>query len=243
MDIGNVNSSTTNTVFEHPLLRQTPLHYHFCQRHHKSWTAHVWSIPFRSQGDLVENFYLKFSSNQIQCSCNWFTSRGPLTFPIFILLRCSSSSPLSFYCQLFEGLQQRQNDPISLEVFRLSVCMKCHIISLGLREVVNKALNDLAFNGMLSPVNTSIWTTPIFTPLKRIRRPLRYLGSFILLWQKFPNQPTCINPKPHSIPNKVNNMHFSRVSTWWAMICTQYAFWKFSVYFFISYPWCVTRYF
>ncbi|VDP14916.1 unnamed protein product [Echinostoma caproni] len=56
--------------------------------------------------------------------------------------------------------------PVSLEVTGSPVFMKRRIIPLGLREPVKKALDEMVSKGVLTPVNSSAWATPIVTTTK-----------------------------------------------------------------------------
>ncbi|VDP68804.1 unnamed protein product [Echinostoma caproni] len=67
---------------------------------------------------------------------------------------------------------------VSLKVTGSPVFMKRRIIPLGLREPVNKALNEMVSKGVLTPVNSSAWATPAVTPLKRDGKTPMICGDY-----------------------------------------------------------------
>ncbi|VDP95104.1 unnamed protein product [Echinostoma caproni] len=57
--------------------------------------------------------------------------------------------------------------PIHLEFVSSPIFLKRPIIPLGLPEPVKKVLDDLVEKGVLTPVDSSVWATPIVVSLKR----------------------------------------------------------------------------
>ncbi len=69
-------------------------------------------------------------------------------------------------------------DPIYLEAEGDPIFFKGRILPYGLREPVHKELMKLQNEGTISAVNSSVWTTPIVTPLKKDGITPRICGDY-----------------------------------------------------------------
>ena len=70
--------------------------------------------------------------------------------------------------------------PIHLEIEGDPIFLKRRSIPYGLREPVKKELDKLAEQGILMPVESSNWATPIVTPLKADEKTPRICGDYHL---------------------------------------------------------------
>ena len=93
--------------------------------------------------------------------------------------------------------------PVPLRVHDDPIFMKRPIISLGLREPVQKALTSLCNRGILTPVESSLWATPIVTPLKKDGITPRICGDYWLTLNEPLYQHCCITDGPEDIFNRL----------------------------------------
>jgi len=70
-------------------------------------------------------------------------------------------------------------DPIHLQTQGDPKFLKARPIAFGLRDPVRKNLQELVAEGILKPVSSSVWATPIVTPIKPSGQP-RICGDFRL---------------------------------------------------------------
>ncbi len=69
-------------------------------------------------------------------------------------------------------------DPIQLETEGDPIVLKRRILLYGLREPVHKELMKLQNEGNIHAVNSSLWATPIVTPLKKDGVTPRICGDY-----------------------------------------------------------------
>ena len=74
-------------------------------------------------------------------------------------------------------------EPVDLDVLGEPSFTKARPIPYGLRAAVKNTIDDLVADGILQPVPSSTWATPIVTPLKPDGRP-RVCGDFRLINQQ-----------------------------------------------------------
>ncbi|VDP75137.1 unnamed protein product [Echinostoma caproni] len=77
--------------------------------------------------------------------------------------------------------------PIQLELDGSPIFLKRRIIPLGLREPVKKVLDDLVEKGVLTPVDYSVWATPIVISLKRDGKTPGICGDYRITVNKYSN--------------------------------------------------------
>ncbi|CAH8499798.1 unnamed protein product [Schistosoma intercalatum] len=97
--------------------------------------------------------------------------------------------------------------PIKLQVHGYSVFLKRQIIPYGLREAVDKTLNDLCEKRIIEPIQSSAWGTPIVTPLKADGKPLEFVVTSLILNSRLLKQ-TCTTVEAEDI---LNRLHGSKV--------------------------------
>ncbi|CAH8641808.1 unnamed protein product [Schistosoma rodhaini] len=98
--------------------------------------------------------------------------------------------------------------PIKLQVQGDPVFLKRRIIPYGLREAVHKSLNDLCAKGIIEPVQSSAWGTPIVTPLKSDGKTPRICGDYRLTLNSRLLKQTCTTMEAEDI---LNRLHGSKV--------------------------------
>ena len=89
----------------------------------------------------------------------------------------SEISTLIHQCSLNQG--GIKIDPVHLETRGDPRFLKARPMAFGLRDAVHKNLQDLVSDGILRAVSSSVWATPIVTPLKANGQP-RICGDFRL---------------------------------------------------------------
>ncbi|CAH8556302.1 unnamed protein product [Schistosoma haematobium] len=97
--------------------------------------------------------------------------------------------------------------PIKLQVQGDPVFYKRRIIPYGLREAVHKTLNDLCVKGIIEPIQSSAWGTPIVTPLKSDGKTPRICDYRLTLNSRLLKQ-TCTTVEAEDI---LNRLHGSKV--------------------------------
>ncbi len=85
-------------------------------------------------------------------------------------------------------------DPIHLETEGDPIFLKRQILPYGLRKPVRKELMKLQNEGIIHAGNSSLWATPIVTPLKKDGITPRICGDYRMIYQhnrrnRRPNQP------------------------------------------------------
>ncbi|GAA47188.1 hypothetical protein CLF_106594, partial [Clonorchis sinensis] len=85
---------------------------------------------------------------------------------------------------------------VRLEVTGDPIFLKRRIIPFGLREPVRQALNSMCAKGILTPVESSNWATPIVTPLKADGITPRICGDYRLTLNTRLLQRTCTTEEP-----------------------------------------------
>ncbi|CAH8674419.1 unnamed protein product [Schistosoma rodhaini] len=98
--------------------------------------------------------------------------------------------------------------PIKLQVQGDPVFLKRRIIPYGLPEAVHKSLNDLCAKGIIEPVQSSTWGTPIVTPLKSDGKTPRICGNYSLTLNSRLLKQTCTTMEAEDI---LNRLHGSKV--------------------------------
>ncbi|CAH8542619.1 unnamed protein product [Schistosoma intercalatum] len=98
--------------------------------------------------------------------------------------------------------------PIKLQVQGDPVFLKRRIIPYGLREAVRKTLNDLCVKGIIEPIQSSAWGTPIVTPLKSDGKTPRICGDYRLTLNSRLLKQTCTTVEAEDI---LNRLHGSKV--------------------------------
>ncbi|CAI2735531.1 unnamed protein product [Schistosoma spindalis] len=98
--------------------------------------------------------------------------------------------------------------PIKLQVQGDPVILNRRIIPYGLRDAVHKTLNDLCAKGIIEPVQSSAWGTPIVTPLKLDGKTPRICGDYRLTLNSHLLKQTCTTVEAEDI---VNRLHGSKV--------------------------------
>ncbi|VDP55482.1 unnamed protein product, partial [Schistosoma mattheei] len=98
--------------------------------------------------------------------------------------------------------------PIKLQVQGDPVFLKRRIIPYGLREAVHKTLNDLCAKGIIEPIQSSSWGTPIVTPLKSDGKTPRICGDYRLTLNSHLLKETCTTVEAVDI---LNRLHGSKV--------------------------------
>ncbi|CAI2723185.1 unnamed protein product [Schistosoma spindalis] len=97
---------------------------------------------------------------------------------------------------------------IKLQVQGEPVFLKRRIIPYGLREAVHKTLNDLCAKGIIEPIQSSAWGTPIVTPLKSDGKTPRIYGDHRLILNSRLLKQTCTTVEAEDI---LNRLHGSKV--------------------------------
>ncbi|VDP85082.1 unnamed protein product [Schistosoma mattheei] len=98
--------------------------------------------------------------------------------------------------------------PIKIQVQGDPVFLKRRIIPYGLREAVHKTLNDLCVKGIIEPIQSSAWGTPIVTPLKSDGKTPRICGDYRLTLNSRLLKQTCTTVEVEDI---LNRLHVSKV--------------------------------
>jgi len=102
-------------------------------------------------------------------------------------------------------------NPVEIDCPADPVFFKARTIAYGLREPVQANLNDLVQRGIISPVTSSQWASPIVTPLKANGQP-RVCGDYRVTINSKLEQRSCTLPEPEDIFAKLNGAnYFSRV--------------------------------
>ena len=118
----------------------------------------------------------------------------------------SSLKSLILQCSNFTG--GMKITPIRLDISGHPIFMKRRVISLGLREPVKKVLDNLLARGILTPVDSSAWATPIVTPLKRDGQTPRICGDYRITLNKVLLQTSCTTVEPEDILNEFYGSKF-----------------------------------
>lgn len=85
------------------------------------------------------------------------------------------------------------------------VFMKRRILPYGLRDLVQNELYKLVDEGILKPVTSSRWATPIVTPLKKDGVTPRICGDYRITMNKVLKNYGCTTDEPEDILNKMVN--------------------------------------
>ncbi|GAA51703.1 clasp1 cytoplasmic linker associated protein 1, partial [Clonorchis sinensis] len=88
---------------------------------------------------------------------------------------------------------------VRLEVTGDPIFLKRRIIPFGLREPVREALNSMCAKGILTPVESSNWATPIVTPLKADGITPRICGDYRLTPNTRSLQHACTTEEPKAV--------------------------------------------
>ncbi|KER24566.1 hypothetical protein T265_07798 [Opisthorchis viverrini] len=88
---------------------------------------------------------------------------------------------------------------VKLEVSGDPIFLKRRIVPFGLREPVRLALDSLCQKGILTPVESSKWATPIVTPLKSDGKTVRICGDYRLTLNKSLLQRSCATEEPEDV--------------------------------------------
>ncbi|VDP88281.1 unnamed protein product [Echinostoma caproni] len=97
-------------------------------------------------------------------------------------------------------------NPVSLEATGSSLFVRRRIIPLGLREPVEKVLDEMVNEGVLRPVNS--WATPIVTPLKRDGKTPRICGDYRVTVNRQLKQSSCAIVEPEDILHQLHGSKF-----------------------------------
>lgn len=102
--------------------------------------------------------------------------------------------------------------PIHLEICGDPVFMKRRILPYGLRESTKKVIDTLCERGILQPVESSLWATPIVTPMKSDGKTPRICGDYRLTLNPRLQQQSCTTMEPEDLLNKlVGSVCFSKI--------------------------------
>ncbi|GAA50669.1 retrovirus-related Pol polyprotein from transposon 17.6 [Clonorchis sinensis] len=88
---------------------------------------------------------------------------------------------------------------VRLEATGDAIFLKRRIIPFGLREPVRQALNSMCAKGILTPVESSNWATPIVTSLKADGITPRICGDYRLTLNTRLLQRTCTTEEPEDV--------------------------------------------
>ncbi|CAH8568515.1 unnamed protein product [Dicrocoelium dendriticum] len=98
--------------------------------------------------------------------------------------------------------------PVKLEVAGDPVFCKRRVLPFGLREPVRKVLMSLCESGILVPVQSSRWATPIVTPLTPDGQTPRVCGDYRVNLNTKLLQRSCVTEEPDSI---LSRLHGSKI--------------------------------
>ncbi|CAH8639600.1 unnamed protein product [Dicrocoelium dendriticum] len=98
--------------------------------------------------------------------------------------------------------------PVKLEVAGDPVFCKRRVLPFGLREPVRKVLMSLCESGILVPVQSSRWATPIVTPLKPDGQTPTVCGDYHVTLNTKLLQLSCVTEEPASI---LSRLHGSKI--------------------------------
>ncbi|MBM6549294.1 reverse transcriptase domain-containing protein [Streptococcus dysgalactiae] len=102
--------------------------------------------------------------------------------------------------------------PIHLEISGDPIFMKRRLIPYGLREPVRKVLNSLCDSGIIVPVETSQWATPIVTPLKQDGKTPRICGDYRVTLNPRLLKRSCTTEEPEVILSRLGGSQiFSKI--------------------------------
>ena len=117
------------------------------------------------------------------------TESGPLvlgldglrTLKVQVVLNALADPPSSEISNLIKICNENKGgmriNPVQIEVSGDPVFLKARPVAFGLRAAVEKNLQNLVSDGILRPVESSTWGTPIVTPLKANGQP-RICGDY-----------------------------------------------------------------
>ena len=88
---------------------------------------------------------------------------------------------------------------VRFEVAGDPVFLKRRIIPFGLREAVEKSLDVMCDQGILTPAESFKWATPIVTPLKKDGKTPRICGDYRFTLNKCLLQRNCTTEEPEDI--------------------------------------------
>ena len=97
---------------------------------------------------------------------------------------------------------------IALKVSGDPIFLKRRIIPFGLREPVRQALQSMCAKGILTPVDSSSWATPIVTPLKSDGKTPRVCGDYRLTLNTCLLQRTCTTEEPEDVLCHLSGSNF-----------------------------------
>ncbi|CAH8821629.1 unnamed protein product [Trichobilharzia szidati] len=117
---------------------------------------------------------------------------------------------LVFQCSKCVGGMQIQ--PIHLEIEGDPIFLKRRLIPYGLRDAFKKELDKLVEQGILMPVESSNWATPIVTPLKADGKTPRICGDYRLTLNSRLLQQSCTTLESEDILYKLHgSKYFSKI--------------------------------
>ena len=101
---------------------------------------------------------------------------------------------------------------VKLEVSGDPIFLKRRIVPFGLRELVRTSLESMCAKGILTPVDSSKWATPIVTPLKSDGKTLRICGDYRLTLNKCLLQHSCTTEEPEDVLyHLAGSRYFSKI--------------------------------
>ena len=142
-----------------------------------------------------------------------------LNVDVVLQTSTSNSQPTSLSSEIKKLIHSCSNNsggmnvpPVTLETTETTPKFyKARPMAFGLRPAVQQGIKDLVASGILSPVQTSAWGTPIVTPLKSNGLP-RICGDFRVTVNPFLKQPACTTPEVEDMLSGLRNSKiFSKI--------------------------------
>ena len=140
---------------------------------------------------------------------------GLRSLKVDVILQTSNPTPAAPISDLIAKCSRNQGGmkvtPVKFEMSGEPVFHKARSIPYGLRNAVQETLHKYVQDGILQPVNSSTWATPIVTPLKSNGQP-RICGDFRLTVNQHLRQTATTTPQVEDMFEGLQgNQIFSRI--------------------------------